>query len=403
MKHRIVVLGAGYAGAYVAGNLTRRLSPEDIEITVVNAEPDFVERLRLHQLAAGREIEAQKLADVFAGTGIRLRLARVTAVDPERRVVAVADADGGGELGYDTLLYALGSHVADHGVPGVAEHAFDVAGRPPALRLRERLDSLDERDGPDAGKSVLVVGDGLTGIETATEIAEARPGLSVTLVARGELGAPLSPGARDHLRRACDRLGITVLEHTAVEAVEATRVLCADGGVLASDATVWTAGFAVDTIAAAGGLEVTENGRIVVDRTMRSVSHPDVYAVGDSAHAIGDNGRPLPMSCASAGYTAMQATGAIVGRLTGRKVPNTKLEYVGNHISLGRRDGILQMVDEEARAKPKYLGGRKAARIKAGILKLSLWTTNHPTFCVPKRKLRVAAAPNASTVNRVAA
>ena len=56
----------------------------------------------------------------------------------------MADADGGGELGYDTLLYALGSHVADHGVPGVAEHAFDVAGRPSALRLRERLDSLGE-------------------------------------------------------------------------------------------------------------------------------------------------------------------------------------------------------------------------------------------------------------------
>jgi len=107
MKHRIVVLGAGYAGAYVAGNLARRLSPADTEITVVNAEPDFVQRLRLHRLAAGREIEAPKLADVFAGTGIRLRLARVTAVDPERQVVAVADADGGGELGYDTLLNAL--------------------------------------------------------------------------------------------------------------------------------------------------------------------------------------------------------------------------------------------------------------------------------------------------------
>ncbi|MDP4503170.1 FAD-dependent oxidoreductase [Nonomuraea turcica] len=146
MKHRIVVLGAGYAGAYVAENLARRLSPAETEITVVNAEPDFVERLRLHQLATGQEIEARQLADVFAGTGIRLRLARVTAVDPERQVVAVAVADadsgGGAELGYDTLFDALGSHVADCGVPGVAEHAFDVTGRPSALRLRERLDSL---------------------------------------------------------------------------------------------------------------------------------------------------------------------------------------------------------------------------------------------------------------------
>ncbi|MET8434626.1 FAD-dependent oxidoreductase [Streptomyces sp900116325] len=399
MKHRIVVLGAGYAGAHTAGNLARRLSPADTEITVVNAEPDFVQRLRLHQFAAGQEIETRKLADVFVGTGIRLRLARVTAVDPVRQVVSVADAEGDGELGYDTLFYALGSHVADGGVPGVAEDAFDVTGRPSALRLRERLDSLNRRG---EGGSVLVVGDGLTGIETATEIAESRPRLSVTLVARGELGARLSAGARSHLRQACDRLGITVLEHTSVEAVEATRVLCADGTALASDATVWTAGFAVNPIAAAGGLEVTGDGQIVVDRTMRSVSHPNVYAVGDSAYTIGDNGRPLPMSCASAGYTSMQAIAAIVARLTGRKISHTKLEYVGNHISLGRRDGILQMVDDEGVAKPKYVGGRKAARIKSGILKASLWATSHPTFGMPKRRRRLAAAPDTSADKSVA-
>ncbi|MBB2741250.1 UNVERIFIED_ORG: NADH dehydrogenase FAD-containing subunit [Microbispora rosea subsp. rosea] len=390
MKHHIVVLGAGYAGAYVAGTLARRLSPANTEITVVNAVPDFVQRMRLHQLAAGQDVEAPKLADVFAGTGIRLRVARVTAVDPERQVVAVADAAGGGELGYDTLLYALGSHGADRTVPGAAEYAFDVAARPSALRLRERLDSLGRRD---EGGRVVVVGDGLTGIETATEIAESRPGLSVALVARGELGGRLSAGARSHLRHACDRLGVTVLEYTSVEAVEATRVLCADGTALASDATVWTAGFAVDPIAAAGGLDVTENGQIVVDRIMRSVSHPNIYAVGDSAYAIGDNGRPLPMSCASAGYTGRQAVEAVVGGLTGRKIANTKLVYTYNHISLGRRDGILQMVDDEGRAKPKHMGGRKPARIKAGILKMSLWTTSHPTFGMPKRKHRLAAAP----------
>ncbi|MGP4005819.1 NAD(P)/FAD-dependent oxidoreductase [Streptomyces sp. 4N124] len=400
MKHRIVVLGAGYAGAYAAGTLARRLSSEDTEITVVNAEPDFVQRMRLHQLAAGREIEAPKLVDVFAGTGIRLRLARVTAVDPERQVVAVAEADGGGELGYDRLFYALGSHGDAHGVPGVAEHAFDVAARPSARRLRERLDYLGGRG---EGRDVVVVGDGLTGIETVTEIAESRPGLSVALVARGELGAQLSAGARGHLRQACDRLGITVLEHTEVEAVEAARVLCADGTALAADATVWTAGFSVSPLAAAGGLEVTEDGRIVVDRTMRSVSHPNVYAIGDSAYAIGDNGLPLPMSCASAGYTGRQAVAAIVGSLTGGKIENIKLVYEGNHISLGRRDGILQMVDDEGQAKPKYMGGRNAARIKAGVLKIALWATVHPTFGLPKRKHRLVAGPHAPAGKRVAA
>ncbi|WP_367048028.1 FAD-dependent oxidoreductase [Streptomyces sp. Je 1-332] len=393
MKHRILVLGAGYAGAFAAGNLARRLSPADTEITVVNAEPVFVERMRLHQFATGRQLATRRLSDVFAGTGVRLRVARVTSVDPERKTVTVTggegaeSAEGDAELAYDTLLYTLGSRVAGHGVPGMAEHAFDVAGRPSALRLRARLDALG-----GAG-SVLVVGEGLTGIETATEIAESRPGLSVALAARGELGAWLSPGARLHLREAFDRLGITVHEHTGIEAVGETYAVGADGTSYPADATVWTAGFAVDPIAGAAGLEVTEEGRIVVDDTMRSVSHPDVHAAGDSAYAMADNGRPLPMSCASAGFTNMQATEAIIGRLTGRPVPNVKKSYVGNHISLGRYDAIFQMVDGDARAKSWSVRGRKAARLKAGILKGSLWSVSHPTFGLPKRKRRLTAAP----------
>ncbi|MGW0928234.1 NAD(P)/FAD-dependent oxidoreductase [Streptomyces sp. NPDC002644] len=394
MKHRIVVLGGGYAGTFTAGSLARRLSPADTEITVVNAGPEFVQRLRLHQVAAGQRVAAPRLADLFAGTGVRLRLGRVTGVDLGRRAVSVADADGGVELAYDTLVHALGSHVDDRGVPGVDEHAFHVTARPAALRLRDRLAHLDGRGG---GGEVVVVGDGLTGIETATEIAESRPRLSVTLIARGELGAQLSPGARAHLRRACERLGVTVLEHTTVEAVEAARVLCADGTALASDATVWTAGFAVPSLAAAAGLEVTGDGRIAVDRTMRSVSHPDVYAVGDSAYAVGDNGLVLPMSCATAGATSQQATNAIVGRLTGRPIADAKLTYVGNHISLGRGDAILQTVDAEARPRPKYLGGRAAVRVKAGVLRVSLWAIAHPTYGLPKRRHRLTAAPGAFT------
>lgn len=387
-RHRIVVLGAGYAGSYAAGTLARRLSSKDVEITVVNAEPDFVQRLRLHQLAAGQEIEAPKLTDVFAGTDLNLCLGRVVDLDPVRQVVGVADSDGGEELAYDTLVYALGSSGASQ-VPGSDTDAFDIASRPSALRLRRRLDELSEAG---QGGNVVVVGDGLTGIETAAEIAESRPELAVTLVARGELGARLSPGARLHLRQVYERLGVTVVENAQVESVEAARVLCADGTVLATDATVWTAGFAVSPIAAASGLEVTETGEIVVDRMMRSTSHPNVYAAGDSVHAIGDNGRPLPMSCASAGYTARQAIEAILGDLTGRRVPTIKLGYPGNHISLGRKDGILQMVDDEGNAKPKHVAGRRAVRFKSAVLRISLWATAHPTFGLPRRRHRAVAS-----------
>lgn len=388
MKHQIVVLGAGYAGAYVAGNLARRLSPNDTEITVVNAAADFVQRQRLNQLAAGREVESPQLTKVFAGTGIRLHVGRVTAIDPDGQVVSVADSEGGDELGYDTLVYALGSRAADQRVPGVAEHAFNVADRPSALRLRARLDNLDRWG--DGGR-VLVVGDGLTGIETATEVAEKHTDLSVSLVARGELGARLPGGARRHLRMACDRLGITIVEHTDIEAVEAGHVLCADGSILTSDATVWTAGFTVPPIATASGLEVTRIGQIVVDRTMRSVSHPNIYATGDSVHIVGDNGLPVPMNCNSAGDTGRQAIESITARLTGRDVPRVKLRYMYNAISLGRRDGILQLIDDAGQPKPRFLGGLAAVRIKAAIQLGALLGSMYPTFGLPVRRRRLAA------------
>ncbi|MER6472320.1 NAD(P)/FAD-dependent oxidoreductase [Streptomyces collinus] len=402
MKHRIVVLGAGYAGAWAAGNLARRLSPADTEITVVNAVPDFVERMRLHQLAAGHDLAFRTLADVFAGTGVRLRVARVTRVDPKRKTVTLTDEGGRHgehgehELAYDTLLYTLGSSVARHDIPGVAEHAFDVTGLSSALRLRDRLARLG------AGGTVLVVGEGLTGIEAATEFAESRPDLGVSLAARGETGAWLSPRARRHLRRAFDRLGITVHDNCGIDAVEPGRAITVDGRSLAADVTVWSAGFAVHPLAAASGLEVTGSGRIVVDRTMRSLTHPDVYAAGDCAHAIGENGRPLPMSCATAGFTAQQATGAITARLTGRKVPLSGLKYYGNHISLGRRDAIFQMVDAEVRSTSWYLGGASAARLKSAILIGAGWNVAHPTFGLPARTRRLAAAPQASGVGAVA-
>ncbi|MEU4659883.1 FAD-dependent oxidoreductase, partial [Streptomyces sp. NPDC023723] len=143
MQHRIIVLGAGYAGAIAAGRLAKRLHRDDVTITLVNAEPDFVERVRLHQLAAGQDLRPRPLSEMFAGTGVRLRIARVTGVDVDRRTVTVADPAGGtGELAYDTLVYALGSGWHDQDVPGVAEHAFEIASRPGARRLRERLAGL---------------------------------------------------------------------------------------------------------------------------------------------------------------------------------------------------------------------------------------------------------------------
>nr|BFD83690.1 FAD-dependent oxidoreductase [Streptomyces sp. Xyl84] len=404
MQHRIIVLGAGYTGAVAAGRLARRLHREDAAITLVNAEPDFVERVRLHQLAAGGHLAPRPFSEMFAGTGVVLKHARVTGVDADRRTVTVRTADGSDgtrrtdgtdgmdrsdgtdgteELEYDTLVYALGSGWDTQGVPGAAEHAHEIASRPGALRLRERLARLD------AGAHVLVVGGGLTGLEAATEIAESRPDLDVALAARGDLGDGFSPKGRGHLRKVLGRLGVTVHEHTAVTGVGADRVTTADGTHIPADVTVWTTGFAVHPIARATTLEVTGTGRIVVDRTMRSLSHPDVYAVGDAAMAAGPGGKPLRMSCASGIPTAWQAADALAARLTGAKIPTVPLRYFNQCVSLGRRDGLIQYVTADDRAVRAALTGRFAALYKEVVCKGAAWGVANPTFGLPPRRRRI--------------
>nr|WBO76460.1 FAD-dependent oxidoreductase [Streptomyces sp. SBE_14.2] len=383
MKHRIVVLGAGYSGAVAAGRLARRLHRDDVSVTLVNAEPDFVERVRMHQLATGQELKARPFAELFAGTGVELKLAKVTAVDVDAKSVTVV-ADGAEEvLAYDTLVYALGSGWNDQGVPGTAEHAYEIASRPGALRLRERLASLG------AGEPVVVVGGGLTGVEAATEIAEARPDLDVALAARGALGDWLSEKGRGHLREVVDRLGITVHENTEIAAVDAHRVKTADGAVVPAAVTIWTTGFAVHPIASATTLGVTDRGQIVVDDTMRSVSHPDVYAVGDAARAMGPGDKPLRMSCASGVPMAWLAADSIAARLTGGKLPKNTVRYFQQCISLGRREGLIQFVTADDQAVERALTGRLAARYKELICKSAAWGIANPTMGMPVRRRRV--------------
>ncbi|MFF7161841.1 NAD(P)/FAD-dependent oxidoreductase [Streptomyces sp. NPDC008086] len=389
MQHRIIVLGAGYTGAITAGRLAKRLHRADVAITLVNAEPDFVERVRMHQLAVGQELKPRPLDEMFAGTGVEVKLAEVTGIDADRSTVTVVDAHGAGqqELEYDTLVYALGSGWNPQGVPGTAEHAHEISGRRGALRLRERLARLD------AGQPVVVVGGGLTGVEAATEIAETRPDLDVALVARGGFGDWLSDKGRAHLRKVFAGLGITVHEHAAVTAVEVDHVLTGGTSVRAA-VTVWATGFAVHPIAAASTLEVSGTGQIVVDATMRSVSHPDVYAVGDAAFVAGPGDKPLRMSCASGTPTAWQAADAIAARLTGGKLPTVPIRYFQQCISLGRKEGLIQLVTADDRAVPKALTGRLAALYKEAICKGAAWSVAHPTVGMPVRRRRMVRSAN---------
>ncbi|GAA1465155.1 FAD-dependent oxidoreductase [Nocardiopsis exhalans] len=372
MTHEILVLGAGYAGLAAAGRAAHNIRRDalDAHITLVNAAPDFVERVRLHQVAAGQDVGVYPLAASLDGTGIDLVLGRVEHVDTGRRTVRVRAGGQEGregrteqerEFGYDTLVYALGSDAGSGGIPGAAEHTHNAASLGSARALARRIRE-------DAPRGVAVVGGGLTGVETATEIAESHPRLRVLLLTRGRVADDLSPRGRAHVHRVLSRLGVSAREGVSVAEVDPRGLRLADGSRVDADLVVCNAGFGVATLAAEAGLTVDRDGRAVVDTDQRSVSHPDVYVVGDAAHVVGVHGDPQRMSCAMGLPMGWTAADAVTARVRGDEPDLPPFADLFQCVSLGRRDGLVQFVRGDDSPVRFVLTGRLAALYKEYIV-----------------------------------
>ncbi|MEU8620635.1 FAD-dependent oxidoreductase [Streptomyces sp. NPDC048623] len=354
-NHRIVVLGAGYTGMFTAVRLAHRTRRTGVEITLVNPSGRFVERLRLHQIAAGQELAHHRISDMLDGTGVTFVQGAATAIDPEARRITV---DGKDSLAYDTLVYALGSSTDTGQVPGVDAHAHALDSPEVAARFAARLTEVAA-----AGGTVTVCGGGLTGIEAAAEIAEAHPGLKVTLVSTEEPGSMMGDKARAYLHGALDRLGVTRETGTRVAKVLPGSVELADGRTLRSDACLWTAGVRVSPLAADAGIATDAHGLILTDATLRSVSHPQIHAVGDAAAVRLAYGQ-LHGSCQSGLPTAQYTADTIARLVRGRSVKPFRFGYFHQPVSLGRRDAVIQFTRADFTPVRARLTGRSAVMYK---------------------------------------
>lgn len=391
-KTAVVVLGGGYAGVLAANRVASR---DDVQVSLVNPRPAFVERIRLHQLVGGSDDAVVDFRRVLAPS-VRLVVGVAERIDAAGRRVQLAD---GTDLAYDHLVYAVGSGSAEPAVPGAGEHAYPVASLEQAERLRARLDPLP------VGAPLVVVGAGPSGIEVASELAEA--GRAVTLVCGAVLGPYLHPDNRGRVSARLTRLGVTVLEGegSAVVAVEPGSVQLADGRVLASAATIWTAGFGVPDLARRSGLRTDAAGRLLTDETLTSVDDDRVVAAGDAA---APSGVPFRMSCQAAGQLGVHAGDSVLRRIAGQAARPVRLGFVGQCLSLGRHDGFVQLAGRDDAARPGHLGGRAAARVKEMVC----WGTvfqlraearwpglvSMPGWVADPGRAAVAADPSAATV-----
>jgi len=359
-QHRIVVIGAGYAGILAANRVQASLTGDEarrVRVTLVNPRPDFIERVRLHEVAAGaRTSAAIGLTDMLHAS-IEIVVGTVLLIDAPARMLSVATGSGITSEPYDTLVYAVGS-VAALGAPGVEEFAHLLGNLHGAETARAAL-ATGQRD-----QRVVVVGGGATGVEAAAEFAEQYPAASVTLVSRGGVLAHLPAASRRSVARSLAKLGVRVLEGKAVVRVLSDAVELADGTRVPSDVTVWSASFAVPDLARRSGLAVDDTGRLLVGEDLRVSEYPQIFGAGDAVRPPASVGAHLRMGCAIAMPLGGHAADNILAGLRGKPLTRLDIGFAVQCISIGRKRGIIQLLTKADRPRPVRITGRAAALVK---------------------------------------
>jgi selenide, water dikinase len=311
---QLLLLGGGHAHAFVLRSLIGA-PVAGARVTLVTPNRHHLYSGMLPGLVAGHYALGEcviDLARLAARAGAAVVYDRVAALDPRRRT---ARLERGGELEYDVASLNLGSLPNFAGVPGAAERALAAKPFEPfvaaweALRARGRSQTL----------RVAVAGGGAAGVELAMAMAHAlaaggRPG-GIELYADRPAFAPRL-GRR--VARALARAGVALHPSTAVDAVEPGPVVRAAGARRSYDALVWATGAAPHPWLAATGLTLDPSGFVLVDDRLRSISHPQLFAGGDTATLLGAS---LPKS----GVYAVRQ-GAVLARNLRRALESRPLE-----------------------------------------------------------------------------
>jgi NADH:ubiquinone reductase (H+-translocating) len=350
-EHRVVIVGAGFAGYNAARELSR-LVGGTTEIVVINSTDYFLYLPLLPQVAGGLVEERH----VRVSLPVRLRkmrfvLGTMDHLDLARKVVSWTGPEGAsGQVGYDRLILTVGSVDKLLPIPGVADYAHGFRSIPEAMYLRDHiirqleLASVATDPAERAARcTFVVVGGGYTGTEVTancqrltTKLAKTMPGLAgqeirwMLLDTAPRLLAELDPRLSRTAERVLRRRGVEVLTGASVaEALEGS-VQLTTGDKVVTRSLIWCVGVRADPLVE--GLSLgTNRGRLDVDAFMAVPGAKDVYACGDCA-AVPDLTHPGQVC----GMTAQHAERQ--GKLVARNVAaslghGTRKEY--KHDDLG--------------------------------------------------------------------
>jgi NADH dehydrogenase len=373
---RIVVLGGGFGGVAVTRHLERlcRRHP-DREITLVSRDNHFLLTPLLFEACSGT-LELRHCAQAIRAALDRARFVEATVedVDLERRVVHAVAAEGGGpcDLPYDHLIVALGATTNLRLIPG-SDIAFTFKTVADALVLRnhliERLERADATADPNLRRrylTIVVIGGGLVGVELLGELTAFADEILrfYPRVHRNELRFYLFEATErilpevdtklaDVATRVLRRRGADIRASTPVRKIEPGRVHLANETIEAGT-IVLAAGIVPNAVASRMAVAHDDRGRITVDETMRSRSHPDVWALGDCAAIPGPDGRPYPALAQHAIREARQLARNVAATVAHQPPAHFTYSSLGTMASLGHSRAVGQVFGIRLRGFPAW-------------------------------------------------
>ncbi|WP_132057540.1 NAD(P)/FAD-dependent oxidoreductase [Halorussus amylolyticus] len=338
MTEKVVVLGAGYAGAGAIQRLEDELDTADAELTWISDTDYHLVLHEAHRAIRDPSVESDitiPVGDIAARTTEFVQ-ATVENVDTDGQTV---ELDGDDDVDYDYLLVALGSQTAYYGIPGMAENALTLKNLDDALEIHEQVTQAATDATRNDPATVAIGGAGLSGIQTAGEIAELRDErrapIDIYLV---EALDEIMPGQDSELqgavRRHLEEADIEILTDDPITEADEETIHFDEGDPLDYDVFVWTGGITGRDAMADSGLD-NEHNRVTTESNFQT-SDDHVFAIGDSA--IIDQGNDPAPPTAQAAWQAAEVAGENIARaIYGQPLETWTYDDKGTLISVGEK------------------------------------------------------------------
>jgi NADH dehydrogenase len=311
METRVVVVGAGFAGAEVAHGLGSAAA----RVILIDQHNYQLFQPLLYQAATAALSPAdiaEPVRRLMRGLpNVEVLLGEVTEISADERTLVLAD---GSRIAYDILVIATGATAAYFGHDEWAAFAPSLKSISDARKVRSRLlrafeqaEMTDDASERSRLMTFVVVGGGPSGLELAGSIAElARYSLAkdfhkidpksavVLLVEKGpRILSSFPKELSDYAAHKLKALGVTVQENCAVKRISETCVETERATIPVAFA-IWTAGVKASPVAKMLGAPTDKAGRVETNRDLSVPGFAAVYALGDAALVHDDNGNPLP-------------------------------------------------------------------------------------------------------------